>query len=49
VDATVVSRPQHAKQPKTRQLHNLTGVGALAGTFWGKPFGLMLFVSLAAP
>ena len=28
-DAAVVSRPDGAKKPKTRQLHNLAGAGAL--------------------
>jgi uncharacterized membrane protein len=35
VDAAIVSWPQGAKKPKTRQLHNLAGAGALDGAFWG--------------
>lgn len=34
-DAAVVSWPSDKKQPKTRQLHNLVGAGALGGMFWG--------------
>ncbi|OIJ66755.1 DUF1269 domain-containing protein [Streptomyces mangrovisoli] len=45
-DAAVVSWPEGAKKPKTRQLRNLTGVGALSGTFWGMLFGLIFFVPL---
>ncbi|MET7640107.1 DUF1269 domain-containing protein [Streptomyces sp. NPDC005438] len=45
-DAAVVSWPSDRKQPKTRQLHNLAGAGALAGTFWGMLFGLIFFVPL---
>ena len=33
-----------AKRPKTRQLNNLTGVGALGGAFWGMLFGLLFFI-----
>src|SRR5207247_5324813 len=32
------------KKPKTEQLRNLTGVGALGGAFWGMLFGLLFFV-----
>jgi uncharacterized membrane protein len=45
-DAAVVSWAQGAKKPKTRQLHNLTGAGALSGSFWGLLFGLLFFVPL---
>ena len=34
------------KKPKTRQLHNLAGKGALGGGFWGLLFGLLFFVPL---
>jgi uncharacterized membrane protein len=44
VDAAVVSWPQNAKKPKTRQLNNLAGAGALGGAFWGLLFGLLFFV-----
>jgi uncharacterized membrane protein len=45
-DAAVVSWPADAKKPKTSQLNNLTGAGALGGTFWGLLFGLLFFVPL---
>jgi uncharacterized membrane protein len=46
LDAAVVSWPEGAKKPKTRQLHNLTGAGAMGGAFWGLLFGLIFFVPL---
>ncbi|WP_068160812.1 DUF1269 domain-containing protein [Rhodococcus phenolicus] len=45
-DAAIVSWMDGAKKPKTRQLHNLAGVGALGGAFWGLLFGLLFFVPL---
>src|SRR5580765_1736823 len=45
-DAAVVSWPPERKRPKTKQLHNLAGVGALSGSFWGLLFGLLFFVPL---
>jgi uncharacterized membrane protein len=45
-DAAVVSWPPGKKAPKTRQLHNLTGAGAVGGAFWGLLFGLLFFVPL---
>lgn len=45
-DAAIVSFPEGAKKPKTRQLSNLAGVGALGGAFWGLLFGLIFFVPL---
>ena len=45
-DAAVVSWPEGAKKPKTRQLHSLAGAGALGGAFWGFLFGLIFFVPL---
>lgn len=45
-DAAIVSWPANKKGPKTRQLTNLTGVGALGGAFWGLLFGLIFFVPL---
>ena len=45
-DAATVSWPSGAKKPKTRQLHSLTGAGALGGAFWGMLFGLLFFVPL---
>ena len=45
-DAAVVTWPTDRKKPKTKQLHNLAGAGALGGTFWGFLFGLIFFVPL---
>lgn len=45
-DAAVVSWPEGKKKPRTRQLHSLTGAGALGGAFWGFLFGLIFFVPL---
>jgi uncharacterized membrane protein len=45
-DAAVVSWPPDKKKPKTRQLSNLAGAGALGGAFWGMLFGLIFFVPL---
>jgi uncharacterized membrane protein len=45
-DAAVVSWPVDKKKPKTRQLNNLAGTGALGGAFWGMLFGLLFFVPL---
>jgi uncharacterized membrane protein len=45
-DAAVVSWAEGKKKPKTRQLNNLAGVGALGGAFWGMLFGLIFFVPL---
>jgi uncharacterized membrane protein len=46
LDAAVVTWPADKKRPKTRQLHNLAGGGALGGSFWGLLFGLIFFVPL---
>jgi uncharacterized membrane protein len=45
-DAAVVEWELDRKKPKTRQLNNLTGAGALTGSFWGLLFGLIFFVPL---
>jgi uncharacterized membrane protein len=45
-DAAVVSWEEGKKKPKTRQLNNLAGAGALGGAFWGMLFGLIFFVPL---
>lgn len=45
-DAATVTWPEDVKRPKTRQLHNLAGAGALGGAFWGLLFGLLFFVPL---
>lgn len=43
-DAAIVSWPEGKKKPKTRQLANLAGLGALSGAFWGMLFGLLFFI-----
>jgi uncharacterized membrane protein len=45
-DAALVSWPQEARTPTTRQLPDLAGAGTLGGTFWGFLFGLVFFVPL---
>src|SRR3954467_7834589 len=45
-DPAIVPSPEGAKKPKTRQLRNMTGAGALGGAFWGLLFGLIFFVPL---
>ena len=45
-DAAVVSWPEGAKKPQTRQLHDMSGAGALGGAFWGLVFGLIFLVPL---
>ncbi len=43
-DAAIVTWPQGRKQPKTQQMMNLAGAGALNGAFWGMLCGLIFFV-----
>ena len=43
-DAATVTWPAGRKAPKTKQLVNLAGAGALQGAFWGMLFGLIFFV-----
>lgn len=45
-DAATVRWEEGKKKPKTRQLHNLAGAGALGGAFWGLLFGMIFFVPL---
>jgi uncharacterized membrane protein len=45
-DGAVVSWPEGAKKPKTRQLATTTGAGALGGAFWGFLFGLLFFIPI---
>src|SRR4051812_12456160 len=45
-DAAYVTWPEGKKRPKTQQVNNLTGAGALGGSFWGLLFGLIFFVPL---
>jgi len=46
LDGAVVTWPEGAKKPKTRQLHSTSGAGALGGAFWGFLFGLLFFIPL---
>ncbi len=46
LDAAVVSWPAGRSKPKTKQLINLVGAGALSGTFWGMLFGLIFLMPL---
>ena len=45
-DAAIVTWPAGKKKPKTRQLNNLAGVGAVQGAFWGMLFGLLFFIPI---
>jgi len=45
-DAAIVEWEEGRKKPKTRQMHNLAGAGALGGAFWGMLFGLIFLVPL---
>jgi uncharacterized membrane protein len=45
-DAAIVTWEPGKKKPKTRQLHNLAGLGALNGAFWGMLFGLLFFIPI---
>jgi len=46
IDAATVTWEQGKRKPKTRQLADLTGAGAMGGAFWGLLFGLIFFVPL---
>jgi uncharacterized membrane protein len=43
-DAAIVTWPEGAKKPKTRQLYDLTCAASWDGAFWGMLFGLIFFV-----
>ncbi len=43
-DAAIVEWPEGKRKPKTRQVTDLTAVGALGGAFWGMLFGMLFFV-----
>jgi uncharacterized membrane protein len=45
-DAATVSWPADRKKPKTHQLENLRGAGAVGGAFWGLLFGILFFIPL---
>ncbi|MCX5345636.1 DUF1269 domain-containing protein [Streptomyces atratus] len=46
LDAAVVSWPADRAKPRTKQLIDLVGAGALSGTFWGMLFGLIFLMPL---
>lgn len=46
-DAASVSWQPEARRPRTRQLRNLTGAGALGGMFWGVLVGTIFLMPLA--
>ncbi len=43
-DAATITWPEGKKKPRTHQLTNLVGAGALSGAFWGMLFGMIFFV-----
>jgi uncharacterized membrane protein len=43
-DAAIVSWPVGKQAPKTKQLVNMAGMGAMQGAFWGMLFGMLFFV-----
>ncbi len=45
-DAAIVSWPPGKKAPKTRQMVDMAGAGAMQGAFWGLLFGLIFFVPI---
>jgi len=45
-DAAIVTYPEGARKPRTKQLNSLVGSGALGGAFWGLLFGLIFFIPL---
>lgn len=45
-DAAIVSWPEGAKKPKTKQANNMVAGGALGGSFWGLLFGIIFFIPL---
>jgi uncharacterized membrane protein len=45
-DAAIVTWPQGKKSPRTKQVVDLVGMGAVSGMFWGLLFGLIFFTPL---
>jgi uncharacterized membrane protein len=43
-DAAVVTWPEGARKPRTKQAFSPTAAGATGGAFWGLLFGLIFFV-----
>lgn len=44
LDAATVVWAEGKKKPKTRQLYNMAGMGAMSGAFWGMLFGLIFLI-----
>jgi uncharacterized membrane protein len=45
-DAGIVTWPQGAKRPQTRQVYSLAGAGSISGAFWGLLFALIFWAPL---
>jgi uncharacterized membrane protein len=45
-DAAIVSWPAGKKKPKTKQIVDLVGLGAMGGMFWGMLFGFIFAAPL---
>lgn len=45
-DAAIVRWDDGKNSPKTEQMRNLAGLGALDGSFWGLLFGMLFFMPL---
>jgi uncharacterized membrane protein len=45
-DAAIVTWPKGKKSPKTKQLVDLVGIGAMSGMFWGLLLGLIFAAPL---
>ena len=45
-DAAIVSWPAGKKSPKTKQLVDLVGIGAMSGMFWGMLLGIIFATPL---
>jgi uncharacterized membrane protein len=43
-DAAIVTWPVGKSKPKTKQLVDMAGMGAMQGAFWGMLFGLIFFI-----
>jgi uncharacterized membrane protein len=43
-DAAIVTWPVGKDKPKTKQMVDMAGLGAMQGAFWGMLFGLIFFV-----
>lgn len=46
-DAASVTWQPETRRPRTRQVRNLTGAGALGGMFWGMLFGMIFLMPIA--